>query len=411
MTDSIQNTRAWFAFVILYLIIDYARLQDVIPLLVSIKPGMIIILILTLFVIFKGNIVHADTKQTRAIVLFILLLMLYVPFVRNNFFAWKTVKTMLLYMPFILSVILCVISIDRLKKLVFIMIGVMIYIAAYSLWHGGTGSGGYFSDENDLSLFINMWLPFCYFLFLIEKERLKKAVYVSGLIIGLISVVASFSRGGFIGLIAMSVVLWYFSPRRVFTLMVVVICGFFIYFLGGQAYRAEMSTVTDTKSGTADARILSWETAWDMFLDNPLGVGGNNFQVRFPQYQGDRFPRGMWGRVAHSLWFTLIPETGIFGILIYFMLLYYNIKDVFLIKRLNFMQSNPEARYLYHLSIAILASLAGFFASATFLSVLYYPHYWYMTAIIIVTMNISKRTSEVSVTETIESNIAVTKPA
>ena len=76
--------------------------------------------------------------------------------------------------------------------------------------------------------------------------------------------------------------------------------------------------VLDTKEATANDRMLSWEAAWDMFLEHPLGVGGNNFPVHFQEFQSDEFSRGMWGRQAHSLWFTLIPELGIFGIMIYF---------------------------------------------------------------------------------------------
>jgi len=325
-----------------------------------------------------------------------MLLGLFVPLAVNNYMAYISFKTMILFLPFILSVIICVHSIERLRIMIYISVGIMIYVSLYSLVHGGVGSGNYFQDENDLSLFINMWLPFCFYLFLAEKEKVKKIFYAIGVIVGLASVVISFSRGGFVGLIAMVAVLWLFSPRKILSLSLILSLAFFVYLVGGQEYKQEMSTVTDTKEGTAEARILSWETAWDMFLDNPLGVGGRNFEVRFPEYQGDRFLRGMWGRVAHSLWFTLIPETGIIGILIYFMLLYYNIKDIFVIKRVNELRNNSDARYLYYLSLAMLSSFVGFFASATFLSVLYYPHYWYMTAIIVASVNITKRYREVS---------------
>lgn len=297
---------------------------------------------------------------------------------------------MLIYMPFILSIIFCVQSIDRLKILILLMVGIMIFIAIYSLGHGGMGSGGHFADENDLSLFVNMWIPFCFYLFFIEKMWLKKIVYACGFLLGIMSVVNSFSRGGFVGLVAMFFVLWFFSTKKILTLTVVIIFAGFIYLFGGQEYREEMSTVVNTQEGTARERIKSWSSAWDMFLDNPLGVGGHNFLVRFPEYQGDRFSRGMWGRASHSLWFTLIPETGIFGVLIYILLLYYNIKDIFMIKHLTSLRENADALYLNYLSLSILASLAGFFASATFLSVLYYPHYWYMTTIIVVAANIVK---------------------
>lgn len=399
MDSLTKNTRGWFIFVIVYLAIDYIRIQDVVPFLRYIKPGMLIILALTLFFIFQGSIKYINARQTRLIAFFILILIAYVPFARNNFLAWTAAKTMLLYIPFIFSVICCVSSIDRLKILIFGLICIMIYISLYSLGHAGRGSGGYFLDENDLSLFINIWLPFCYFLFLLEKRRLMKALYALGFILGIMSVVVSFSRGGFVGLIAMSAVLWYFSPKKMLTLTIVAICALIIFMVGGETYLEEIYTVTDVQEGTADARINSWKSACDMFLDNPLGVGGNNFQARFPEYQDDRFHRGMWGRVAHSIWFTLIPETGILGTLIFLLLLRCNIKDIFTIKRLSSLYNDPGARYLYHVSLAMIASLAGFFASATFLSVLYYPHYWYMTAIIITVVRLAKMKDKITVSE------------
>ncbi len=391
MIESLTDkTSKWFFFTMLFLLVDYIRLQDLVPVFGKIKPGMIMVIILTAYLVFQGNLHKANSKQTRMICFFILLLALYVPFAANNFYAYLTVKVMLLYMPFILSAMICINSIERLKTVVIILISIMIYISLYGLWHNGAGSGGYFKDENDLSLFINMWLPFCFILFFTEKVMIKKIFYATGFILGLVAVVASFSRGGFVGLLAMSAVLWLFNPRKVLALSIILIIALMMILFVNQAYWKEMYTTTDTNTGTAEYRILYWQSAWDMFLDNPLGVGGNNFQVRVPEYQGNRFTRVIWGRVAHSLWFTLIPETGIFGIIIYIMLLYYNLKDIFFLKHLNRYTVNPDVQYLYLISLAMLASLAGYFASATFLSVLYYPHYWYMTGIIVAAGNIAK---------------------
>jgi probable O-glycosylation ligase (exosortase A-associated) len=293
-------------------------------------------------------------------------------------------------MPFILSVLVCVYSIERLKSFMKFYVGLMVYVALYAMTHSGVGSGNYFADENDLSLYINMVIPFCYFLFPVEKKKWTKVFYAAALMIGLLTVVVSFSRGGFIGLVIMFVIVWLVSPRKMATVFVIFVLGTIVYFYSGEEYRQEMATVTDTKESTANARLMSWASAWDMFLDNPLGVGGNNFQVRFPEYQGDRFSRGMWGRVAHSLWFTLIPELGIVGIVIYFRLLFYNMKDIFSLKTKKKELSDDE-RYLNSMSIAFVASLAGFFASASFISVLYYPHYWYLTGVIVAAARIRSK--------------------
>lgn len=381
--------KAWFFFTLLFLVIDYGRPQDILP-IGAMRPAMIIILVLSFFILTRGNFPRYDSKQTRFIFYFIILLCLYVPLARNNMFALGTVKVMLiLYMPFILSVMACVTSLERLKKTVLILISVMVYVAIYGLTHHGTGSGNYFKDENDLSLYVNMYLPFCYFLMLYEQKRMMKAFYAFALATGLFAVVISFSRGGFIGLVAIGFVIWIISPRKVISLILISLIGLSVYHFAGDSYLKEVHTIADSNDGTAKARIESWKAGWRMFLDNPLGVGGGNFSARFPEYQSDYFKRGMWGRAAHSVWFTLIPELGIVGIFIYLSLLYYNLKDIFLLKRIN-PNKDPNLRYLQYLSLAFIASFAGYFASGTFLSVLYYPHYWYLTAILVATTKIAK---------------------
>ncbi len=390
----INTHKNWFFFTLFYLVIDYGRPQDVLH-IGFLKPGMIAILILTGFLIFSGKMKDANSKQTRMIWLFIILLGAYIPFARNNYFAYKTTESMLLFMPFILSTIICVNSIERLKKLIFALILLMIYISGYGLLHGGKGSGNYFQDENDLSLYINMWLPFCFFLFSVEKEKFRKIIYGMGIITGVIAIVVTFSRGGFVGLVCTAIIVWLCSSKKLNSLIIIGLLGIIVYIYAGEAYWQEMSSATDTTEGTSAERIESWKSGWAMFLDNPFGVGGNNFLVRFPEYQTDFFKRGMWGRAAHSLWFTLIPELGIFGIIIYLSLFYYNIKDIFSLRRVK-IDNSLDLKYLHALSSAFVASIAGYFASGTFLSVLYYPHYWYLIAIIVATVRIANNTRKVN---------------
>ena len=197
-TDPYKN---WFIFTLMYLIIDYGRPQEMISPLGFLKPGMIIILILSGYVILKGPFAAAWSRQTVMIFLFCALLALYVPFASNNYFAFMTLRNMLTLIPFILSAIICINSVERIKKVVFLVVCLMIFITIYSFFHNYMFYGAYFKDENDLSLFLNMWMPFCYFCFFIEKVKFKKYIYLSGLIIAIIAVVHSFSRGGFVGML------------------------------------------------------------------------------------------------------------------------------------------------------------------------------------------------------------------
>ena len=328
-----------------------------------------------------------SNKQFRLILYFTLLLFVYIPFAVNNFWAYLAAKNMLLFIPFIISIIICVDSIKRLKILITTLIILMVYMSLFSMFNKGMGTGAYFKDENDLSLYINTYLPFSYFLLLAAKNKYEKIFYSLCIGLGLVAIVVSFSRGGLVGLIAMICVAWFYAPNRIRNLFI--LCILFIVAISflDKTYLSEMETIANTDSGTANERILSWRAAWDMFLDNPLGVGGNNFMIRFPEYQSGEFERQMWGRAAHSLLFTLLPELGLLGALIYFKLLYINVRDIFQLNKIKTNQ-NEEYIYLKSLSLALLASLAGYFATAIFLSVLYYPHYYYITAIIVIMMNL-----------------------
>ncbi|MHB8481156.1 MAG: O-antigen ligase family protein [Nitrospiria bacterium] len=331
--------------------------------------------------------------QTRMIWLFILLLAIYIPFATNNYFAYQQARTILEYMPFFLSAILYINSFERLRRFFYFWMLLTIYIAINGILHRGVGGSSFLSDENDFSLLMNMMFPFGFFLFLYEKDIKKKLIYLTAVILPVISVVASFSRGGFVGLISVFTTIWIFSKQKIRTLVIIALAAIAIYAFSDQQYWTRIETSTKTNEGTAKERIDSWKAAWEMFKDYPLGVGGSNFPVHFQEYQGEKFRKGMWGRAAHSLWFTLLSELGIFGVIIYSLLLFYNLKDLFWLKQFN-IHVDDDLRYASYLSMAFFASLVGYFSSGTFLSVLYYPHYFYMTAMIIAARKISEERIE-----------------
>jgi probable O-glycosylation ligase (exosortase A-associated) len=381
--------RWWFYFTVLYFIVDYVRPQNIFSWIGYLRPGAVTITLLVIFIVFSRQIYVSDTRQTRFIWAFVILLFIHVPFAVNNYYALVAAQNMLKFMPFIMSVIILVSTRRRLHQMVVILVAIMAYMSVWSITHGGRGVGGWFGDENDLALYINAMMPFTLHLFYHSRRMLLKILYLAIFGLGIGAVIASFSRGGLVGLVGMIAVGWLLSRHKVRILFLITVAALAFFTYTSQEYREEMSTITDTQSGTIHGRILTWEAAWDMFIDNPLGVGGNNFPIRFQEYQSTEFPRGMWGRVAHSLWFTLIPELGIPGIIIYFMLLWVNFRELMTIMRLPY-EGSPDLVYIHTLSLALLASAVGFFVSATGLSVLYYPHFWYLTALLVAMRKIAE---------------------
>lgn len=383
------DTKYLFHFTLIFLLIDYGRPQDLIPAIGSIRPSLIMVTALTVLLLRHNGVRKSKCNQMRMMWYFCGLLALLIPFATNSNKAYQTTLTMVIYLPFMISVIMSIDSCSRLKFFMRLYIGIMIYVSLYAMTHGGVGSGNYFSDENDVALYINTVLPFCFFLYRVENSFIGKLLCTAGLIVGLLAVIVSFSRGGFVGLVVIFFTIWLFSSRKLLTFIIIISLSGIGYFFSDDSYKQEMSTVTDTEDSTADQRLKMWATGWDMFLDNPLGVGGGNFRYNIQNYQGDRFKRGMYGRPAHSIWFSLLPELGVFGLLIFFSLLKYNIISIISLRIKNASPSSNE-KYLHAMSLSFTASLAGYFASASFLSVLYYAHYWYLTALIVASYRIKK---------------------
>jgi O-antigen ligase len=67
-------------------------------------------------------------------------------------------------------------------------------------------------------------------------------------------------------------------------------------------------------SVSAATRIALWKIAWENFREHPLtGTGGDTYQVIFEQNRPDNYPQSVLH--PHSVWLSLLSDTGIFAFL------------------------------------------------------------------------------------------------
>jgi O-antigen ligase len=244
--------------------------------------------------------------------------------------------------------------------------------------------GSYFlGDRNDVALVLDMLLPLPWCMFAYERTWSRKAFYLGVALLCVAGTILTTSRGGFVGLLAVVFVLWLLNPRKILALVLVGILSVAVFELAPNSYWDHVATIEDTQAGTAKGRLDSWMAAWRMFKDNPLGVGGGQFAIHFPEYQGDAFgAHNMWGREAHSLWFSLVAELGIPGAILFAAHIRANWKALRNLRKLPPEKGRPLPMLL---STALTASFAGYFGAGTFLSAFYYPHYWFMSALLVAT--------------------------
>lgn len=164
-----------------------------------------------------------------------------------------------------------------------------------------------------------------------------------------------------------------------------------------------METITEIDSGTAQVRRNNWAAARRMFYDSPIwGVGGHNFGVLLPdyaiEYSEEKRPT-RWGRASHSMYFDLLAEFGLLGVLLIGSVIILNFRDLRQVIALNRMGRSPPS--MGDLAHFLRLSWVGFLVPAAFLSVLTYPHLYYLTALTVVVYRLGLAGSEVMVIEPI----------
>jgi putative inorganic carbon (hco3(-)) transporter len=377
-----SSDRFGFVVVIIFLIFEYARPQDTVGALGAIHPDWILIgLMVVAWIKGAKRLRMTFSPQTSLILAILALLVIWIPLATNNFVAYSIARGFLLLLPFCASLIFFVNTPDRLRLFLKWWSFLALYIAVKTISGHGVAGSGFLGDENDVALLMNVMLPFVLCMFVDTTRRPVKLTYVAISLLCISAIVSTRSRGGLVGLAAVFFVLWLVSPRKILSLVVTCVLASGLYFAADEGYWARMQTIHDTDQGTAKERLDSWSAGWEMFKDHPFGVGPDNFPIYFPDYQPEGMRHNMWGRAAHSLWFTLLPELGIPGVILYSLLIRANLRSLWRLR--NIAGESENRRLALLLSNAFMASIAGFFASGAFLSVLFYPHYWYLTAMVV----------------------------
>jgi len=323
-----------FILVLVFLFFDYGRPQNLVPGLGSLHIPMFIQILLGLTLVSRNKLFNIQNIQTKCFIALVALMAFHVPIALNNYWAYQMTRGMTLYLIVYLSIVNFVHSYSKIIKFIEVWIIINAVCAFIGIIQGGCIIGsGFMGDENDFALVMNMAIPFAYFMFLETDSLRKKVFYLLAVGLFIAANVASLSRGGFVGLIPVIGYCWYKTPKKVLaTVLIVMMLGILSFFATAK-YWDEMETIKEEKidHGTGKARWYSWKVGWRMFLDHPvMGVGPGNFGIQFPNYvlpnDSYRFyaddPMRSWGRAAHSVYFTVIPELGLIGIFLFGAMLY-----------------------------------------------------------------------------------------
>ncbi len=372
--------------------IEFVRPQDILPVIGLLKPGFLLLLF-TIYLSIPSykNIIKSE-YVLRLCLAFLFLVSLSVFWSVNTRYAFNnSLGLALMLFGFVLPFVYSFDSFKDIKKFVDYYIFYLSLASLFVITHGGKGPGGSLGDENDAGLALAMAIPFAGFNMMAEKDKVKKIIYLLCMLVMILGVVASASRGALLSLLAAILGMALLSESKFKILLFLVISGSAVLPFIPDSYYKDMGTISDTKDETRKDRILGWEKSIRMFEDNKwFGVGSGNWGwviSKYETYEDIVKYRSHAGRAAHSIYFTVFPELGILGGGIYFLIILNLLRTYFHRYR------NSSALLIRNSAII---SIGVFLVGGVFLSVLYYPFLWYVLAMIVALDRIQKYDSKIS---------------
>jgi putative inorganic carbon (hco3(-)) transporter len=236
--------------------------------------------------------------------------------------------------------------------------------------------GSFLGDGNDYALSLCLLLPCVIEMGLSTKSKIWRLVCYTGALVIVFAIIATQSRGGTLGLLAVLGWLWWRSPRKVVAGVAIAVIAIAGLLYAPAEYFSRMDTLTTGATDrSAQQRINAWKGAIGMGLKNPVfGVGTGHFSQR-------------WGMTAHSTYMLTLAELGLPGFVCVLMLVFGNIVDnarmrTRLLARAGPSADNP-ARNMARTVDLFTTAMVGFAVPGAFLSAAYYPHIYVLTGLLI----------------------------
>ncbi|MDQ2639183.1 MAG: O-antigen ligase family protein [Pseudomonadota bacterium] len=407
ISDAEKHQRLLFLALTVHVYLEYTRLPSVFTFLGPLQLSALSMYLLVALWIFKGNKAVLRDNCSRMALAFLVLMAIHVPIARNNFYAYQmTTTTAWLVFGLAFPLASIIDSEQRLARFVHHWILIHGFICIYVMTHAGQGTGGFLEDENDVSLALLAGLPYAFYLSVAPGiSSGRKWLYRLVVLLCLAGVVASKSRGGFVGLLAVVGVMWWLSEKKFRNLAIALglsaVAGAAVVSVLPSGYTEDMASISDEGDGTRRERLYSWGIGWRMFLDNPvLGVGPGNYAWSVAHYEMQMTPeerkghKSVAGRVSHSLYFTLIPELGVVGVALYFGMIFSTVSRLRRIHRQPKTRAGPAGRRTDLTALmarAALVSLVAYLSAGAFITVIYYPHFWFYIGFALAVINIAAR--------------------
>ena len=168
-----------------------------------------------------------------------------------------------------------------------------------------------FENPNVYGEYLLLVIPVCIAMIFISKRILPRFYYLGVSCLLLVNLALTYSRGCYLALLLSALVVIWFGARKLLSFGVVGLVA--LPFVLPDNIIARFTSISNLADTSTSYRLNIWRGTMNMLKDFwPLGIGLgiDNFQHIYPLYGGVYAPH------AHSLYFQVLSEMGIGGLIL-----------------------------------------------------------------------------------------------
>jgi len=222
-----------------------------------------------------------------------------------------------------------------------------------------------------------------------EKNGVLKGLAAWILIATLLTVVYTYSRGGFLALVAAFIIMALLRPHRLsFVLLGLAVLTITFQFIPSN-YKDRISSIFNISpnsrtGGYVDASVQGRTSenlvAWNMFRNNPIvGVGVGNYNIYYQQYSRQLgLDSRLSDRSAHNLYLEVAAERGVLGLIVFGCIIILTLRQAFGTSNKFKQLGNKD---FADLAAALGVSFIAYLITAIFLHDAYPRFFWVLVGI------------------------------
>jgi putative inorganic carbon (HCO3(-)) transporter len=390
-----KSQRPSFWFVLTYLFFEYVRPQQIYTALLGPPYARIAIVLAFVSFLMERRRLRFGMPELLLTIFSLVLLASSV----NAFQPSTSYENLSVYFAWVLIYLLIANAVDTEERFLVFMLSFLLYSFKMSQFGtrswaqdgfvfrdwGTTGAPGFFQNSGEFGIQMCIFLPLIVAFIIALGDRwprwLRWAAWCAAGT-AVTGIVASSSRGAFVGCAA--VVLWLLvrSQKKIRTLLATLVVATLVYAITPAEMKSRFQNIGEDK--TSVSRTTYWKHGLEIMRDHPiLGIGYANW----PEYHAINY--GVQA-LPHNIFIQAGAELGYTGLVAFVAL----IGCTFLINRRTrklAKRRSDGGRFIFFMAHGLDGAMVGFIASGFFITVLYYPFFWINLAMTVALNNATQR--------------------